>query len=201
MNIFLFILTNNLIPIFTLIILGIFLGKKFSLDVGTLSKINLYAFVPLFIFVSIYTTEFRSDMIIAAAVVIVIMLINRLLGFLIGRTRKYDQSLTNAFTNSIMFYNSGNFGIPLITMVFSSKLFQVNGETPYLDYALTIQIIVLIIQNTTTNTIGVFNANRAGGSIKEALKKTLNMPSIYFVVLAFVLKLIPYNLEQLPVWS
>jgi predicted permease len=201
MNIFLFILTNNLIPIFTLIILGIFLGKKFSLDVGTLSKINLYAFVPLFIFVSIYTTEFRSDMIIAAAVVIVIMLINRLLGFLIGRTRKYDQSLTNAFTNSIMFYNSGNFGIPLITMVFSSKLFQVNGETPYLDYALTIQIIVLIIQNTTTNTIGVFNANRTGGSIKEALKKTLNMPSIYFVVLAFVLKLIPYNLEQLPVWS
>jgi len=200
MNIFLFILTNNLIPIFALILLGIVLGKKFSLDVGTLSKINLYAFVPFFMFVNIYTTEFRADMIAAAVIVILIIPINRLIGSLIGKIRKYDQSLTNAFANSIMFFNSGNFGIPLITMVFSSKLFQVNGEMPYLNFAMTIQIIIVIIQNTAANTIGVFNASRAEGNIKDALKKALNMPSFYAVILAFVFKLIPYNLEQLPIW-
>ena len=116
MNTFLFILTNNLIPIFTLIILGIIVGKKFSLDVGTLSKINLYVFVPFFIFVNVYTTEFQINMIIAAVVVVIIMIINWFLGFLTGKIRRYDKNLTNAFTNSIMFYNSGNFGVPSVNV-------------------------------------------------------------------------------------
>ena len=99
-----------------------------------------------------------------------------------------------------MFYNSGNFGIPLITLVFSSKSFLVNGQTPWLDYALTVQVIVLIVQNVTTNTIGVFNASHASGSLKSALKKALKMPALYFVILAFLLKLVPYDFTQFPLW-
>jgi len=200
MNIFLFILTNNLIPIFAIIFLGMFLGKKFSLDVHTLSKIILYVFAPLYLFVNIYTNEIRTDMLTAAVVVILIIPIYYLIGSLIGRLRKYDKSRTNAFINSIMFYNSGNFGIPLITMVYSGKLFQVNGEMPYLNYALTVQIIVMLIQNSSVNTLGVFNASRAGGNIKDAVKKALNMPTFYSLVLVIVFKFIPYNLEQLPIW-
>ncbi len=200
MSVFLFILTNNLIPIFTIIIIGVFIGKKFHLDVFTLSKINLFVFVPIFVFVSIYTTQFPSNIFLALAVAILVLLLNWLLGRIIGRIRKYDDRLTNAFANSIMFYNSGNFGIPLITMVFSGKNFQVNGEMPYLGYALTIQVIVLIIQNTTTNTLGVFNANHSSGKFGEALKKALKMPALYFVICAFLLKYIPYDITQLPIW-
>ena len=201
MNIFLFILTNNLIPIFVIISLGIFLGKKFSLDVQTLSKIMLYSFVPLFTFYNIYTAEFRTDFIVAAAVVILIIPINHLIGSVIAKIRGYDQSLKNAFINSLRFYNSGNFGITLITLDISRILFHANAEMTYLKFALTIQIIVIIIQNSTTNTLGVFFASRAGGSIKDAVKKALNMPSFYAVILAFILKLIPYNFEQLPIWT
>lgn len=200
MRIFLFILTNNLIPIFALIIIGVLIDKKFHLDISTLTKINLYIYVPAFVFANVYTTEMPLDMLKALAVVILILLINWTVGYVIGKIRGMDRSLASAFTNSLMFYNSGNFGIPLITLVFSGGKFLINGETPYLDFALTVQVIVLIIQNMTTNTIGVFNASHASCNFAGALKKALKMPALYFIVAAFLLKLIPYDFTQFPLW-
>lgn len=201
MNVFLFILTNNLIPIFTLIFIGILVDRKFQLNVSTLSKLNLYVFVPAFIFVNVYTTQIPLEMLKALAIALLILFTNWLLSLLIGKIRKFDASMTNAFASSIMFYNSGNFGIPLITLVYSSKPFLINGETPYLDFALTVQVIVLIVQNVSLNTLGVFNATRGtSGSIKTALKKSLSLPAIYFVIAAFIFKFIPYDLTQFPLW-
>ena len=135
----------------------------------------------------------------ALAIALLILFTNWLLSLLIGKIRKFDASMTNAFASSIMFYNSGNFGIPLITLVYSSKPFLINGETPYLDFALTVQVIVLIVQNVSLNTLGVFNATRGtSGSIKTALKKSLSLPAIYFVIAAFIFKFIPYDLTQFP---
>jgi predicted permease len=137
----------------------------------------------------------------ALAIALLILFTNWLLSLLIGKIRKFDASMTNAFASSIMFYNSGNFGIPLITLVYSSKPFLINGETPYLDFALTVQVIVLIVQNVSLNTLGVFNATRGtSGSIKTALKKSLSLPAIYFVIAAFIFKFIPYDLTQFPLW-
>jgi predicted permease len=200
MRVFLFILTNNLIPIYTLIVLGIIIGKKFNLDVTTLSKLNLYVFVPAFIFVNVYTTTIPSDMLKALAIVLLILFTNWSLGFAIGRIRGFNDKMANAFTNSIMFCNSGNFGVPLITLIFSGKNFMVNGETPYLNLALTVQIIVLVVQNVATSTIGVFNANRASGNLKNALKKTTKMPALYLATAAFLFKFIPYDITQFPLW-
>ncbi|AGC67285.1 auxin efflux carrier [Thermoclostridium stercorarium subsp. stercorarium DSM 8532] len=200
MRIFLFILTNNIIPIFALICMGILIDRKFHLDVSTLSKINLYFFVPAFVFVNIYTTKIPLDMLKALGVVILILAINWIYGTVIGKLRRFDVGMTNAFVNSIMFYNSGNFGVPLITLIYSSKPFIVDGETPYLDFALTVQVIVLIVQNLSTNNLGVFNASKASGGVKVALKKALTLPAPYFVIAAFLLKLLPYDLTQFPLW-
>ncbi|HZK26823.1 MAG TPA: AEC family transporter [Thermoclostridium sp.] len=201
MNVFLFILTNNLIPIFTLIFIGILVDKKFHLDVSTLSKLNLYIFVPAFIFANVYTTNIPMDMLKALAIALLILFANWLLSFFIGKMRRFDVSMTSAFASSLMFYNSGNFGIPLITLVYSSKPFIIDGETPFLALALTVQVIVLIVQNVSLNTLGVFNATRgSSGSIKIALKKSLSLPALYFVLAAFLFKLLPYDLTQFPLW-
>lgn len=200
MRVFLFILTNNLVPIFSLILMGFLIGKKFKLDVSTLSKINLYFFVPAFVFVNIYTTKIPLDMLKALLIVILILVINWTLGIVAGKIRGFDTGMSNAFANSIMFYNSGNFGIPLITLVYSSKPFLINGETPYLDFALTVQVIVMIVQNVSVNNIGAFNASRNSGNVGSALKKALSLPAIYFVIAAFLFKLVPYDLTQFPLW-
>jgi predicted permease len=200
MKIMLDIFVHNIFPIFVLVGLGFFLAKKFSLDIGTLNKINFYLLVPSFTFVYLYTTFIPFDMIKVLLATILIMVLNYPVAYIISRIRRFDFSMRNAFINSIIFYNSGNIGVPLITLVFSSAPFIVDGKTPYLSLALTAQIMVLVVQNITTNTIGFFNAGRAQLHWKESIGKILRLPTIYAVPSAFLLKFIPYDLTEMPFW-
>ena len=55
MQVFLYILGNNVVPIFTVIFLG-FALEGIKIDIFTLTKLNFYIYVPLFMFVNLYTT-------------------------------------------------------------------------------------------------------------------------------------------------
>lgn len=200
MSIFLYILSNNIIPIFFLIILGYILSKKFNFDINTLSKINIYLYMPFFIFTQIYSTKMPDNMGRVLLFVIILAIFNSIVSSLVAKIRKYDEGFKNAFINSIIFYNSGNIGIPLITLVFSSAPFIVDGQTPYLTAALTTQIVVLIVQNISTNTVGFYNAGKGSMHWKDSVKSIFRMPAIYAIPTAFLLKLLPYNLENFPLW-
>ena len=201
MTIFLFILTNNIIPIFLIISIGYLVGKKFDLQVNTLSKINFYIYVPIFAFSNLYTTEISSVLVMAVVFVVIILFINSGVGYITGKLVKGEHGIENAFQNTIMFYNTGNIGVPLITLIFSSAPFIINGDTPYLNLALSVQIMVLIIQNITTNSIGFFNAAKANMHWRDSVRKILKMPTIYAIPLAFLCKLIPYDLTKLSIWA
>lgn len=191
MKIVLTILLNNILPIFLLVALGILYGRKFSPDMNTLTKINLYMLVPIFTFVYLYTSYIPMDMLKVLAFAVIMMVVGFTLAFVVSGMMKFDQGKRYAFINSIIFYNSGNIGVPLITLVFSSAPFITGGKTPYLELALTSQIMILVIQNIATNSIGFFNAGRAKMDWRQSLKNILRVPTIYVVPLAFLLKLVP----------
>lgn len=201
MKIMLDILIHNIFPIFVLVGLGFSLARKFSMDIGTLNKINFYLLVPSFTFVYLYTTYIPLNMLKVLAATIIIMALNYTIAYTVSKIKGYSFSMKNAFVNSIMFYNSGNIGVPLIILIFSSAPFIVDGKTPYLNLALTAQIMVLVVQNITTNTLGFFNAGRAHLNWKQSLGKILGMPTIYAVPAAFLLKLIPYDITRMPFWT
>ena len=119
MRVVLQIFIQNILPIFILVTLGYLVSRKFQLDTGTLNKINFWLFVPAFTFTNLYVTDIGLDALRALAVAVLILVANLLAGFLIARIRHYRNGLGNAFQNAIAFYNSGNIGIPLITLVFS----------------------------------------------------------------------------------
>jgi predicted permease len=200
MKVFLFILSNNIIPIFALILVGYLLSKKFDLNIHTLTKLNFYVFVPSFTFVNLYTANISLQMGKVLVAALFILLINTLVVLLFAKIRGYEEGLKNAFANAVLFYNTGNIGIPLITLVFSSVPFVINGKTPYLDIALTAQIMVLVVQNITTNTFGFINAARANTNWRKSIYEVLKMPTIYAIPLAFVLKTIPYDITLIPIW-
>jgi malate permease and related proteins len=195
LNIFFHILLNNVIPIFVLIFMGYLAAKKFSLDINTLSKLNFYIFVPGFAFVNIYTTELPLEMLKILLATILILIANNFIGMFIAKLRGYDSGMTNAFKNTLMFYNSGNIGVPLITLVFSSGPYL-----PYRDTAVTAQIMVLVIQNITTNTWGFYNAGCANMDVKASVKKIIAFPTVYAIPLALILKTIPYDITVMPFW-
>lgn len=200
MEVFIFILTRNILPLVLIIVLGYLLSKKFNLDINTLSKINFYIYVPFFIFMQIYTTQLPKEMLNVLIFVVILGLVNTMVTIIVSRLRRYDEGFKNAFVNSITFYNSGNIGIPLITLIFSSGPFLIAGKTPYLTLALTTQIVVLIVQNISTNTIGFFNAGKGDMHWTESVKSILLMPTIYMIPLAFALKALPFRLETMPLW-
>ncbi len=200
MQVFYHILGNNILPIFTLIGLGYLVNKLFNLDIFTLTKLNFYIFVPIFVFVNLYTTEIDLNLIQALLFGVVFLLVNMFLGIVIGKLQGYDLQLQNAFQNTVMFYNSGNIGVPLITLVFSSSPYVLGGQTPYLGLALTTQVMILVVQNITTNTLGFFNAGRAYLSWQESLRKILQMPTIYAIPMAFILKSLTIDLTRAPFW-
>lgn len=201
MNIFLFILTNNIIPIFALIALGFLVSKKFELNINTLSKLIFYVFAPCFIFVYLYKTNIPLEMMKVMIIAFMILGANMLIAAFVSRIRGYSEGMKNAFANSIIFYNSANIGIPLITLVFSSEPFVINRETPYLNIALAAQIMVLTVQNISTYTIGFMNAGKANTQWKDTFIKVFKMPAIYAIVLAFIFKALPYDFKSFPLWS
>lgn len=200
MQVVLQIFMQNILPIFILVTLGFLLSRKFSLDTGTLNKLNFWLLIPAFTFANLYVTDIGLNALKALAIAVMILGINMLAGFLISRLRKHENGMGNAFQNAVMFYNSGNIGIPLITLVFSTGTNLIDGQTPYLGVALTTQIMVLVVQNISVNTLGFFNAGRAKLHWKAAIGNVLRMPAIYTVSLAFLLKLIPFDFTTLPVW-
>ncbi|MDO4534609.1 MAG: AEC family transporter [Clostridium perfringens] len=200
MEIFLFIILHNIVPIFTVIFVGFIIGKSFKLDIKTLSKFNFYVFVPSFIFTKLYSSDIPLKMIDVVAIVAVLFLWNLIIPLFICKIRKHDKKFVGALTNSMTLFNSGNIGIPLITLVFSSAPFVIDGKTPYLAYALTCQIMIMAFQTIMSNTLGFIIVGKAHVDLKTSIIKVLKMPAIYAIILAFALKFVPYNFEQIPVW-
>jgi malate permease and related proteins len=200
MNTLLSILLNNIIPIFILIIFGFIIGKKFDLNILTLTKLVFYIFTPGYIFVNLYTTGLDFDHLNVLLFCIIYLIINDVLARFISKVRKYDIGMENALKNSIMFNNTGNIGLSLITLVFSSTPFVINGHTPYLDRAISTQIIILVFMNLTTNTFGFYNASRAGRSLKTSIGQIFLMPPIYVIPSAFLFKYLKIDLTAIPLW-
>lgn len=192
MSIFIHILSNNILPIFIIICLGYGLNKKFDFDINTLTKMNFYLYVPSFTFYNLYKTQMSMDLINVLLFGFTLFAINFIVGFILTKSARLDRGMTAAFQNSLMFYNSGNIGIPLITLVFR--------DTPYLETALACQVMILVVQNLTTNTIGFINAGRANVSLREAVIRVFKMPTIYVIPLVFIFKALPLDLTTTFIW-
>ncbi|SHI84760.1 hypothetical protein SAMN02745975_00743 [Geosporobacter subterraneus DSM 17957] len=200
MSIFFHILGFNVVPIFTMIILGFVLGKKFNLDIYTLSKLNFYLFVPGFIFFNLYTSNLDFSLLKVLLFCVLYMAVNDILSRFIAGIRKYDTDMTNAFKNSIMFNNTGNIGLSLITLIFGNAPYIINGQKPYLSEALATQIIVLVFMNITMNTIGFYNAGSAKMKFKDSIGQIFSMPSIYVISFALLMKYLHIDLTGIPIW-
>lgn len=201
MSIFLHILGHNIIPVFIIIAFGYIISKKFDLSVFTLSKLNFYLFIPGFIFYNLYTAHLSHEMLKILLFCIIYLIFNDLIARIVSKIRKYDVGQTNAFKNSIMFNNTGNIGISLITLIFGAAPFIINGNTPYLNQALTVQIMILVFTNVAMYTIGFYNAGRGKMNIKDSMHKIFSMPSIYVIPLALLFKYAKVDLTTTPLWN
>lgn len=179
MNIFLHILLTNVMPMTIMIAIGIVLEKIFHLDIKTLSKLNFYLFSPAMIFTLLYETAIAAEMIGRVLLFfIMFMFLQYMVVEAVVRLRGYSPSMKSAMRNSVLFYNSANYGIPLNQLAFAG-----NKET------LGVQILIMMVQSLIPNTYGVYSVNAHKTSMKQVWKTILGMPVIYVIPLAFLLRI------------
>jgi predicted permease len=93
------------------------------------------------------------------------------------RIKGYKASMRSAMKNSVLFYNSANYGIPLNQLAFAG-----------LKETLAIQIIVMMIQSLVPNTWGIYNVNAHKADMKQVWRTILSMPVIYVIPGALALR-------------
>lgn len=178
MNILFHILLDIIFPIFVLIGAGAVLQRAIKLDLSTLSTLTVYLLLPAVCFVNIYESKMPRDLI--SQTLLFLLLFNLLLiltSMLIAKANRFDRKLTATFKNSMVLSNSGNYGLPVSELVFTTN-----------PAGMSIQIIVSIFQNLLTFTYGFFNCVSAKSSGIDILRKIMRLPVIYALLLAILLK-------------
>jgi predicted permease len=178
MNYFSHILLNNIIPLCIMIAIGVTLQRVFQLDIKTLSKLNFYLFSPVLVFKMLYEASITGTVLLQVLLFFfVTLLLSVLLIELVLRIRKYKAGMRSAMRNSVIFYNSANYAIPLNQLVFVADAFT-----------MSIQIIIMMMQSLLPNTYGVYSVNSHKSSLKATMRTIVYMPIIYAIPLAFLLK-------------
>src|SRR5699024_9755208 len=95
---------------------------------------------------------------------------------LIAKVLKLTHGTEAVFSNSVSFFNTGNYGVPVNDIVFRSD-----------PFAASIQVIFLMFQNIFIFTYGIFSLQAVDSGKLQALLAYLRMPVIYALLLGLFL--------------
>jgi len=139
------------LPILVMAAVGWVLDRSFGLDLRTLVKLTINVILPAFMFSRVVASNLSGEMVLktvlfTAAMIALLFALAELLGRAFGRPKPMRRSWQMA----AMFYNSGNYGIPLIALAY-----PVVGPP--------IQVFVLLAQNVANFSLGMLLASSGGG--------------------------------------
>jgi predicted permease len=101
-----------------------------------------------------------------------------------ARLRGIPRDYIRTLMMTTMYHNSGNYGVPLQRLTFA--------PLGYADLAVSLQVFIMVTQNITSFTIGIFlAAGGKGTDWRKNLRHVLRFPPIYvlaFSILAIVLR-------------
>jgi len=169
---------ENILPLLLLIAAGYTVQRRLGLEMRTLSRLNMYLFVPCLALNALSKAKLsQGDLLRVVAFVLALQACLFGLGRAWGGLRRYPTSLRSAFCCSLMFYNSGNYGYPLIALLFGAA-----------SPAVGLQAIVLATQNATTFSFGQMIIRGPHIGLRKAALEFLRMPFAYAVALGIVLQ-------------
>lgn len=184
------ILRDICLPILLVMGVGWGIDRKFQLNLETLVKLNLYLFVPAFIFTRLSTSQLDDAMgLKLIGFTVSVILLMGLMSWIVARDRKERI----AMQLGTMFYNCGNWGLPLMALAFPTQ-----GPV--------VQVFVLATMNVSMFTLGItlagLQAEDESGSENRtpAWKKLLpilRQPSIYAIIAALIARRFDNPIEDI----
>lgn len=163
------------LPMLLIIGLGYFLQRRMGLDMPTLVKLNFYFIIPAIIYYSLVTADISlGDVGVVLGFQATMMILLVAAASTAAVLRRVPRDQRNALLMTVMFYNSGNYGLTLQRFAF--------GGSNAAQTAVSLQTFVMIFQNLTTFTLGI--ALAASGGVnnerwRRQLLRIVRFPPIY----------------------
>jgi predicted permease len=181
------ILLDVLAPILVMIAVGAALNWRFKIDLGTLSKLNLYLLVPAFVFDKVSTSTLSWAQMGGVVTISIVQVVT--LGLIIfgaGRLMRVNRKTLAAVALAVMFYNSGNYGLPLAELAFPQNSTPAAGHAAAKDGG-AVQVFVVMTQNILTYTLGLAIAAAAHpGGLGKSMLRIVRLPMLPTLAAALV---------------
>lgn len=125
---FLALFGGLVLPMLLVVLVGVCARRVMGLDISSLAALNLYFLVPAYLFTRLSQSELGWGEIarIGVAVVLPMAILGSTLGLGL-RMLRVAAPLATVMIASSLFFNSGNFGVPLAEMAFGEKGGQVQA--------------------------------------------------------------------------
>jgi malate permease and related proteins len=174
-----------LLPILVMFACGWVLDRRFKLDLATVVKVNIHLFVPAFIFVHLVEAKIEGHLALRVVgfticVVFGLYVAARLVGKMLGYSREETRTLQIA----AMFYNSANYGIPLMALAYGTV-------------AAPLQVFVILVQNVGNFTLGIFLASSVHHRGWRAALPVFRQTSVWAVTVALVVRALHVPVQEM----
>ncbi|MCY8900237.1 AEC family transporter [Bacillus spizizenii] len=164
-----------------------YIGQKtLGFDIQTLSKMSLYLMSPFLAFDTFYTNKLTMDYVYLSIFVLGLCLILVLFVYFLSFYHKYPNQDRCAMILSSAFMNNGNYGTPVVLLVFG---------TAGLDTA----VVLMVLQQLIMSTIGMYYAAKGGsevGGFKMVMARVIRMPVAYGALLGAILQLMRISIPK-----
>ncbi len=163
------------LPVMLLVGIGFTLQKRLGLHMPTMVRLNFYLVVPGIVYFSVVNSELAAgDVGRMVGFTLGAMCVWAGLTYTVAKLRGVPADQRRAMLMTSIFYNSGNYGLPVQELAFRNTTFGSNGAT-------SLQVFVLIVQNVTTFSFGVLLAagKPADGQWRKTLLQIVRFPPIY----------------------
>lgn len=174
------------VPILALLLLGAILQRKFHFNLKALSQLITYCFMPAAVFVNLYETSVELSVLGQVAMFVTLFIGSQMqLSHFLAKVLGLAKPQTAIFKNSVVLINSGNYGIPVAQMIFAAQ-----------PIGVAIQVILVIFQNMTTYTYGLYNLISSTKSSKAIMKDFLKMPIIHALIIGVAMNFFDIGIPQ-----
>lgn len=167
------VLIDVLLPIFLIFGVGYILGRKKHVEPRPIAHVSIYVLLPSLVFTSFLNGDVLSSLAVTGVYITVFTGVMYVLSVVTCRLLKFDRALESAFLLSVLFTNSGNYGVPFCKFAFGEE-----GMVNALVYMMYGSVIMY--------TLAVYIASRGKCSVKESFTNIFKIPLIYAVVIASV---------------
>lgn len=179
-----FIFYEVILPVFIIVFIGYVVQIKYQLDLKTMSKLAMFYILPGFIFMTLYSTTIHFDVFLNLIVMLgLFAFISFIVSQVAGRIIGLDKGNQVLFTNSNLFINAGNYGVPVNDLVFRSD-----------PFAMTVQVIVVVFQSIFVFTYGIFSLSSQSAGKLAAVVGFFKTPIFFAVFLGFMFNIFQWTL-------